>query len=414
MSSFFHNTWLIARREYVERIRAKSFIVMTVLIPALMGGLTFAMNFANGKSAKSDVNITIVTQDAKFGLDLQQELAKHKHPQITADVVSPPGADTRAVMESQLKAKNLDGYLWVVPPAAGHANPTFEWKTRTRGYVNTQNELGESIRTVLTREGLAHSGLGATDVEALMQPIDLDTSTASKDSATAAEASAFGLFFIMYFVILFYGMNVARSIIEEKTSRIFEVLLATIKPEEMMAGKVLGVGAVGLTQVGIWLAGAIALSAPGLVSLGDNFSFNITPAQMIFFVVFFFLGYTLYSGMAAALGAMTSSEQELQQMNIFLMLPLIACSGVVFTVVSDPDGMVAKVFSFIPFCAPLIMYVRIAMHQPPWYEIALSIAGLVLTIAAILWFAARIYRVGILMYGKKPNLPELLRWLKYS
>jgi ABC-2 type transport system permease protein len=414
MSSFFHNTWLIARREYVERIRAKSFIVMTVLIPALMGGLTFAMNFATGSAAKSDVKIAIVTNDSKFGLDLQSELAKHKHPSIKTDVISPPGADTRTVMEEQFKANSLDGYLWVTPPSAGHASPTFAWKTRARGYVNTQNELSESIRTVLTRQGLAQSGLRATDIEALMKPIDLDASSASKNVASAAEASAFGLFFIMYFVILFYGMNVARSIIEEKTSRIFEVLLATIKPEEMMAGKVLGVGAVGLTQVGIWLAGAIALSAPGLISLGDDLSFKITPAQMIFFVVFFFLGYTLYSGMAAALGAMTSSEQELQQMNIFLMLPLIACSGVVFTVVSDPDGTVAKVFSFIPFCTPLIMYVRIAMHQPPWYEIAISIAGLVITITAILWFAARIYRVGILMYGKKPNLPELLRWLKYS
>ena len=218
----------------------------------------------------------------------------------------------------------------------------------------------------------------------------------------------------MYFVILFYGMNVARSIIEEKTSRIFEVLLATIKPEEMMAGKVLGVGAVGLTQVGIWLLGAIALSFPGLISLGSDFSFKLSAAQMIFFVTFFLLGYILYSGMAAALGAMTSSEQELQQMNIFLMLPLIACSGVVFQVVSDPDGMLAKVFSFIPFCTPLIMYVRIAVHQPPWYEIAASLLGLVVTILAILWFAARVYRVGILMYGKKPNLPELLRWLRYS
>lgn len=409
-----HNIWLIAKREYLERIRAKSFIIMTILIPALMGGLTFAMNYATGKN-KSDVNLAIVTQDSKFGLDMQSELATHKHPKITADVISPPGPDTRNVLDGELKSKSLDGYLWVTPPATGHASPTFEWKPQSKGYQNTQNELGDAIRTVLTREGLAHSGMGAADVAALMQPIDLDNSAASKnDASTAAEASAFGLFFIMYFVILFYGMNVARSIIEEKTSRIFEVLLATIKPEEMMAGKVLGVGAVGLTQVAIWLIGAVALSFPGLVSLGSDFSLKLTVAQMIFFVTFFLLGYILYSGMAAALGAMANSEQELQQMNIFLMLPLIACSGVVFQVVSDPDGTLAKVFSFIPFCTPLIMYVRIAVHQPPWYEIAISLLGLVVTILAILWFAARVYRVGILMYGKKPNLPELLRWLKYS
>ena len=414
MSSFLHNTWLIAKREYVERIRARSFIVMTVLIPALMGGLTFATNLATGKG-KSEVNLAIVTQDPKFGLDLQAELSTHKHPKITADVLSPQGAgaETRLTLDAQLKNKKLDGYLWVTPPAAGHAVPTFEWKPRSKNYSNTQNELGESIRTVLTREGLARSGIA--DVDTLMQPVDLDASSAAqKGDFSAAEASALGLFFIMYFVVLFYGMNVARSIIEEKTSRIFEVMLATIRPEEMMAGKVLGVGAVGLTQVAIWLVGAVALTLPGLISLGDDLSFKISPVLMIFFVVFFLLGYTLYSGIAAALGAMANSEQELQQMNMFMMLPLIACSGVVFTVINDPDGTVARVFSFIPFCTPLIMYVRIAIHQPPWYEIAISLAGLVATIAAILWFAARIYRVGILMYGKKPNLPELLRWLKYS
>jgi len=414
-----HNTWLIAKREYFERIRARSFIVMTVLIPTLMGGLLWGVGLASGKG-KTSVSIAIVTPadgkvDPHFGFDLQDELAKHKHPKIEANVISPPSADTRQELQAEMNHKGLDGYLWVTPPAPGHATPGFEWKPKSKNYLNTQNELGESIRTVLTKEGLARSGLGAADVTTLMQPIDLDSSDAGKkDAADAAQASAYGLFFIMYFVIVFYGMNVARSIIEEKTSRIFEVLLATIKPEEMMAGKVLGVGAVGLTQVAIWLAAAAALSAPGLISLGSDMSFDLPVSNMIFFVSFFLLGYILYSGLAAALGAMASSEQELQQMNIFLMLPLIACSGVVFQVISDPDGMLAKVFSFIPFCTPLIMYVRIAVHQPPWWEIAVSLAGLVVTILAILWFAARVYRVGILMYGKKPNLPELLRWLKYS
>jgi ABC-2 type transport system permease protein len=111
-----HNIWLIAKREYVERIRAKSFIIMTILIPALMGGLTFAMNYATGKN-KSDVRIAIVTQDSKFGLDMQSELATHKHPKITADVISPPGPDTRSVLDGELKSKSLDGYLWVTPPA---------------------------------------------------------------------------------------------------------------------------------------------------------------------------------------------------------------------------------------------------------------------------------------------------------
>jgi ABC-2 type transport system permease protein len=216
----------------------------------------------------------------------------------------------------------------------------------------------------------------------------------------------------MYFVILFYGMNVARSIIEEKTSRIFEVLLATIRPEELLAGKVIGVGSVGLTQVAIWITAGAILGSSGLMAASD--SIHLTWSQGIFFVIFFLLGYILYSSIAAALGAMTSSEQELQQMNIFLMLPLIASSTVIYRVVTDPTGFISRVFSFFPFCTPLIMYVRIAVGGASGLEIALSIIELILTIWLVLWIASRIYRVGILMYGKRPNLPEIIRWLKYS
>jgi len=220
------------------------------------------------------------------------------------------------------------------------------------------------------------------------------------------------MFFLMYCVILFYGMNVARSIIEEKTSRVFEVLLATMKPSDMLAGKVIGVGAVGLTQVGIWIALAVAAVESQLV--GSNVHILPSAGQAALFVVFFLLGYLLYSSIAAALGAMTNSEQELQQMQIFLMLPLISCTVVIFNVVTNPDGPIAKIFSFIPFTTPLIMYTRVIVGKPGALAVGGSIVEMAVTIAIVLWFASRIYRVGILMYGKKPNLPEIVRWLKYS
>jgi ABC-2 type transport system permease protein len=400
------NTWLIARREYLERIRAKSFLIMTILIPVLMGSLVYGTALANGR-AGSKMHIAVVTEDRQFGLNLKSEFESGKDGVTQVNVISPPASDTRATLDAQLQSRRLDGYIWVTPPATPHTRPTFEWVSKSKADILTPSVLGSGIRTTLTRQGLGSLGMPASEVDSLLKPVDL----VSKDK-DAAFASVYALFFLMYFVILFYGMNVARSIIEEKTSRIFEVLLATIRPEEMMAGKVLGVGAVGLTQIGIWIVAGLIVTKIGL--LAANISFSVTPTQVGFFILFFLLGYILYSSVAAALGAMTSSEQELQQMNIFLMLPLIACSLVILRVVRDSDGLIAKVFSFFPFCAPLIMYVRIAVRQPPIWQIALSIFGLVLTILAILWFASRIYRVGILMYGKKPNLPEILRWLKYS
>ncbi len=410
------NIWLIAKREYLERVRAKSFLLMTILIPLLMGGLVYGAALANGRSG-SNLHIAVVSQERQFGVDLKSELESAKRfdsdgesgkQGITrVNIISPPASDTRATLDTQLQDRKLDGYIWVTPPATPHTRPTFEWVSNSRADILTPSLLGSGIRTTLTREGLGNLGMPIPEIDSLLKPVDL----VSKDK-DAAFASVYALFFLMYFVILFYGMNVARSIIEEKTSRIFEVLLATIRPEELMAGKVLGVGAVGLTQIGIWIVAGLIVAKLGLLAAGVSFS--ITPVQVGFFILFFLLGYVLYSSVAAALGAMTSSEQELQQMNMFLMLPLIACSLVILRVVRDSDGIIAKAFSFFPFCTPLIMYVRIAVRQPPAWQIALSIAGLVLTILAVLWFASRIYRVGILMYGKKPNLPEILRWLKYS
>jgi ABC-2 type transport system permease protein len=399
------NVWLIAKREYLERVRAKSFLLMTILIPLLMGGLVYGAALANGRS--SSKRMAVVTQDLQFGTDLKSELETGKDSKMTVEVVSPPTADTRDMLDQKLRDRALDGYLWVTPPATPHTRPTFEWVPKAKADILTPSLLRQAIRTVLTREGLGSAGMLKPDVDSLLKPVDLIT----KDNG-GAFASVYALFFLMYFVILFYGMNVARSIIEEKTSRIFEVLLATIRPEEMMAGKVLGVGAVGLTQIGIWIAAGLIILKAGLLAAGADIS--ITPTQIGFFILFFLLGYILYSSVAAALGAMTSSEQELQQLNMFLMLPLIACSVVILRVVTDSDGIIAKAFSFFPFCTPLIMYVRIAVHQPPVWQIALAIFDLILTIFAVLWFASRIYRVGILMYGKKPNLPEILRWLKYS
>ena len=407
-----HNVWLVAQREYLERIRAKSFLIMTILIPLLMGGIVTGAALINGNSG-SLKHIAVVTDDAKFANDLGSELSDKDKPKVAVDVYAPsePGILNR--LDSQLKSKDdtLDGYLVIVPAAPGAARATYQWQPRSKADVISRGRVADAIRATLTRQSLTQSGMANTQVDTLLEPVHLD-SVGKKDSSTAAFGSAYGMFFLMYFVILFYGMNVARSIIEEKTSRVFEVLLATIRPEEMLAGKVIGVGAVGLTQVGIWII--VALGIIQLKLAGADIHIFPSVAQTIFFIIFFLLGYLLYSSIAAALGAITNSEQELQQMNIFLMLPLIACSVVIFNIVTNPDSPLAKVFSFIPLCTPLIMYTRIVVGKPTVFAVALSLFDLVATIILVLWVASRIYRVGILMYGKKPNLPEIVRWLKYS
>lgn len=408
------NVFLIARREYLERVRAKSFLVMTVLIPTLMGGVIFAMSLM-GRSMGSGKHIAIVTANPQFAADLQTEFATSQTGEKpVVDVYSPSEPGVRERLDGELKSKGstLDGYLVMSSPAQAGDRPDFEWVPKVESDVITRSRVADAARAALTREQLAKTGMAAPEINRLLKPVELSSNSGKGDRAGAAVASAYGMYFLMYFVILFYGMNVARSIIEEKTSRVFEVLLATIKPSEMLAGKVIGVGAVGLTQVGIWVT--LALGALKFGTLGQDMHVLPTPGQTVLFVVFFLLGYLLYSSVAAALGSMTNSEQELQQMQIFLMLPLIVSSLVIWIVITNPDGAISKAFSFFPFTTPLIMYSRVIVGHPGALAVIGSIGGLVLTIAVVLWLASRIYRVGILMYGKKPNLPEIMRWLRYS
>jgi ABC-2 type transport system permease protein len=409
-----HNIWLVARREYLERVRAKSFLIMTILIPALMGGAILAIAFM-GRNMGSGQHLAIITTDAQFAADVQTEMAdEHGLNKPTVDVYPPTQPGITATLDAQLKSKDakLDGYLVVTPSGVAGQRPNFQWVPKVQSDVITRSRVADAVRGALTREKLAGAGMSAAEVNSLLAPVDLEATKGKPDHAGAAVASAYGMYFLMYFVILFYGMNVARSIIEEKTSRIFEVLLATVKPTEMLAGKVIGVGAVGLSQVGIWIA--LAIGALKFQLVGQDINVLPTVGQSLLFVVFFLLGYLLYSSIAAALGAMTNSEQELQQMQIFLMLPLIFSSLIIFQVITNPDGLVAKWASFVPFTAPLIMYTRVIVGKPGVVAVASAVAGLVVTISVVLWLASRIYRVGILMYGKKPNLPEILRWLKYS
>ena len=421
-----HNVWLIARREYIERVRTRGFLITTVMIPLIMGGFIYGSAFVGSKSVPA-AHIAVVSFDTQLALDLQSELQpqpgtpraqRHSANQtlFTVDAMD-IGPDTRASLDQELDSGDLDGYLWITPAATPAQRPTFTFTPRSSEQDYLRSTLASALGTVLMREQLAHRGIVASEANAMLQPVDiLATHAPHRQDRESAVVSVAILFILMYMVIALYGMNVARSIIEEKTSRIFEILLATIRPQELMAGKILGVGSVGLTQVGIWLSAALLLStgsiAANLSSQGIHIALTI--AQIVYFFVYFILGYTFYSSIAAALGAMTNSEHELQQLNLFLVLPLIVCFVVLKSILTNPDSTMARVLALIPPFTPLLMYLRVSLGHPAPWDIALSILLTSASIYAIVWVTSRIYRVGVLMYGKRPTLPELLRWLKYS
>ncbi len=280
-------------------------------------------------------------------------------------------------------------------------------------------ELRNSIKSAVTKQHLQQKGMSAAEIDSLLTPITLKTVRIEKGkegaSGTTVFFTAFAMVMLLYVVVLIYGMAVMRSVIEEKSTRIMEVLLSTVTSKELLAGKILGVGAVGLTQILVWVIFALLFSVPGLIAaksfLGEV---HVPVAGMIAFAVFFLLGYLLYSSMYAAIGSMVNTDQEAQQMQWPAMIPIILAVFLMNAVIQHPNSPLAFWLSIVPFFAPILMLVRILIEQPPMWQIALCIGLMVATIYGLLSLSARIYRVGILMYGKRPTLPELRRWLRYA
>src|SRR5438067_5620766 len=280
------NVWIIAHREYMERIRTRGFLITTVMIPLIMAGFGLGSMFLGSRTSR-DFRIAVVSSDPQFARDLQEQLraeesqtiperlaatdrdssARSRRPaNITIDTVA-PGEGTRKRLEAELRSGRLDGYLSVVPASSVGSPPDFMFTPRTSGMGFVKDLLATSVGKVLLRERLESRGVDAKEASSLLQPVTInEVNLTNHEDTESAEVCVSVLFFVMYLVIMLYGMNVARSIIEEKTSRIFEVMMATIRPEALMAGKIIGVGSVGLTQVGIWL-GMLLLGAASSIAI---------------------------------------------------------------------------------------------------------------------------------------------------
>jgi ABC-2 type transport system permease protein len=232
----------------------------------------------------------------------------------------------------------------------------------------------------------------------------------------AAFLKAFAMAFLLTMPILLYGMDMARSVIEDKSSRIFEVMLSVSRPEDLLTGKLLGVGAVGLTQIAIWVAAAVLITGSALAAplLTGDFAIHISWAEGLLFPLYFVLGFFLYSAFFSGLAATCETAQELQMYMPLAVVPVWLSFGILPFLLSDPGSVWAIALSLFPPTAPFIMIPLMGLQTPPLWQFAASIGLLIAAIWAVLWASSRLYRVGILMYGKRATLPELLRWLRYS
>ena len=425
------NVLLIAKREYVERVRSKAFLFMTLFIPALMFAVTVLPTMLAMRMSVGTKHLVVAANDRQTAELIRQQLQKPSEDSVKNDDLGeskPIGSKyevdletnvskaQRSALTEKVRTKQLDGVIWATDEALAANKVSFV----TRDVTNLADReiVNRSLNRAVSRRNFQKKGLGESDIEAALKPVDMETVNATGAGSAnplSTFLSALAMAMIMYVTVLLYGTSVMRAVLEEKTSRIMEVMLSTATAKEMMAGKILGVGAVGLTQIAIWstttgvLSGGIGFAASGALKG------LISPRLAIFFPVFFFLGYAMYSAMYAAIGAMANSEQETQQLQFLVAIPLIASVVVLVQILQSPSTPLAFWGSLFPFTAPLIMFTRVALDQsvPPW-QIALSIGLVIATIYGLVVLCGRIYRIGILMYGKKPTLPEIMKWIRYA
>jgi len=432
-----HNTFIIARREYLERVRSRAFVIMTFFIPALMLGVTVLPTMLMQRGTNETKHMVVVAADRETAEMIRSRIEQKQDQQgkaeddqaanqrslppthFSVDVSTNATPEEREALTQKVNQKQLDGFLWATPDAI--AARKLDFVTNDTSSFIENGVLGQTVSDALRRHALKTKGLQESDINAALQPVDVEPVSPKGKNAPNPQKmfiATLAMVMVMYMTVLLYGINVMRSILEEKTSRIMEVMLSTATSREMMAGKILGVGAVGLTQVGIWAAASAAFAGYAVVSSGmlKQVKAAMNPMLLIYFVVFFLLGYVLYSTLCAAVGSMVNSEQEAQQMQFLVMMPMILAIIFISNIFLHPNPSIAVFGSLFPFTAPLVMFSRIAMQggDVPAWQIGLSIALMVATIYGMIWLCGRIYRVGILMYGKKPNLPEIMKWIKYA
>ena len=432
---------LIIKREYLTKVKNKSFIVMTILSPIIMMALFAVVAYLSQLNNNKERTISILDESDQISsiFTNTENTTYHILSNITLD-------EAKALVETNEEY----GLLHIA-----NGSDLDEMSKSIRFY----SEDTPSMTLISGLESKLEKKI--TDLKLQQGGVDIEKITASRTSVDIGQESyqgektskmdnivklAFGGFagYLLFMFIIIYGNMIMRSVIEEKTSRIIEVIISSVKPIQLMMGKIIGTSLAGITQFVIWIIlGTILMAIVSLV-FGINLSEMQTPQQemiqqaaqsaevqnqmqnlmaaiynlpitnlVIAFLLFFIGGYLLYSSLYAAIGAAVDNETDTQQFMLPILMPLILAVYVgVFTVIEDPHGTVSTVFSFIPFTSPVVMLMRIPFGVPIWQQV-IALLLLIGTFVFTVWFAAKIYRVGILMYGKKPSYKELYKWLKY-
>jgi len=433
-----HKIWLIFQREYLVRVRKKSFIIMTFLAPLLLAAFMVVPVFL----------ATISDKTEEIGVLDESGLFQNKFKNSEDRTFVPLAGNLEEAKTKFLHSK-LTGFLYI--PKQNLDNPAgIRLYSKSNASIDSKMAIESSLRKEIENIKFQRSGIDQAVLENIKTDISVSTTNLSQEgekdnNAFVTSAAGYAGAFLIYIFIFMYGVQIMRGVIEEKTNRIVEVIISSVKPFQLMMGKILGIAAVGLTQFLLW----IILSSLVTSVIGSQFrdklappttmaatnadtsatkKINATGVQEAFkaldnlnlplilgcFIFYFLGGYLLYGALFGAVGAAVDNETDTQQFMLPITIPLVMTFVVAQTVIiKNPDGPVAFWMSVIPLTSPIAMMIRIPFGVPT-YQLLLSMVLLVLGFVGTTWLAARIYRVGILMYGKKVSYKELSKWLFYK
>lgn len=435
---------IIAGREFNERVRKKSFIITTILMPIAFVAIMFVPALMMNIQSDDTKEIVVVDQSGTIAEGLKN----------TNNLSFTPS--DKSVEELTAEQQDIFGILIIGKDVA--TNPSnVQLLTYESSTINIESEITEQIREIIESEKLKAYNIEDIDsiLEAIKTPVSLKVKQLGESGETKESSSmlnialAYIFGFLIYMFVFLYGNMVMQGVIEEKSNKVMEVMVSSVKPFELMMGKILGIASVAVTQFVIWVVFILVVggAAMSIFGVGDmmaaaSASAAMDPAAMMGtqmpslddetlsilrtvtdpayllrilggFLVYFVGGYLLYAAMFAAVGSAVDNEKDTNNLQLPITIPLILAIFVMMSAMQDPHGPLAFWFSMIPFTSPVVMMVRLPYGVPGW-ELALSIGLLFVTFIAMVYLAGKIYRVGVFMYGKKPTFAELAKWLRYK
>jgi len=446
----------VVKREYLQRVKSKFFIVATVLGPVMIFVFTVLPQIILGMKSGGPTHIVVIDQTVGETMyprvedallhdksDDEEQAAPEKAVQDsvnanTQDRIKNAGKQTKAdyqvekvslngrdlesvkqELRDRVLKEQLDGYI-VIPPNVTEGGKVIYY-VRNLGDMITQGDIRERLNRAVRDQRMAENHVTSEMMAKINKPIEFAAQPADESKGTAGSEGAFWFVFIIgfliYLTLIMYGQTILAAVIEEKDTRISELLFSSVRSFTLLMGKLIGVSLVALTQYAIWALaffGFVAVMSSGPAG-GLNISLPHIPASLvIYFFLFFIMGYFIYATIYALVGSMVTTTQEGGQVAMPVLFLLIIGFYLSFNIIRSPSSPLAFWTSLIPFFSPITMLVRIVSQTPPFWQIALSLGVGFATVVGLMWLAARIYRIGMLMYGKRATIPEVMRWVRQA